>query len=100
MFSSLRVRLPLLFLAGIVLAGIVTGLIALQLFRDFARNQTLRELRRESKGIAQLYSSAVAAERSHSAAVTRFQFSRCVSACKSGRLQPLTLACEAPVTAK
>ena len=52
MFSSLRVRLPLLFLAGIVLAGIVTGLIALQLFRDFARNQSLRELRRESKGIA------------------------------------------------
>jgi len=51
-FSSLRVRLPLLFLAGIVLAGIVTTAIAIQLFRDYSRNQTLRELRREASGIA------------------------------------------------
>ena len=62
MFSSLRVRLPLFFLAGLALAGIVTGLIAIQLFRDFARNQTLHSLRLESAGIAQLYSSAVAAD--------------------------------------
>jgi two-component system sensor histidine kinase BaeS len=61
-FSSLRVRLPLLFLAGIVLAGVVTTLIAIQLFRDFARHQALTELRREAGGIAQLYSSAVAAD--------------------------------------
>ena len=38
-FNSLRVRLPLLFLAGILIAGLVTGLIAIQLFRDFARNR-------------------------------------------------------------
>ena len=62
MFSSLRVRLPLLFLAGIVLASVVTTLIAIQLFRDFARHQTLHDLRREAGGIAQLYSSAVAAD--------------------------------------
>jgi two-component system sensor histidine kinase BaeS len=61
-FSSLRVRLPLLFLAGIVLASAVTTLIAIQLFRDFARHQALRDLRREAGGIAQLYSSAVAAD--------------------------------------
>jgi len=60
--SSLRVRLPLLFLAGIVLAGFVTGLIAIQLFRDFARNQTLKELQRESKSVAQAYSSWVKAD--------------------------------------
>ena len=60
--NSLRVRLPLLFLAGILIAGLVTGLIAIQLFRDFARNQTLSELRRESSSIAQLYSSWVAAD--------------------------------------
>jgi len=60
--NSLRVRLPLLFLAGILIAGFVTGLIAIQLFRDFARNQTLKELRRESSGIAQLYSRWVAAD--------------------------------------
>ena len=62
MLSSLRVRLPLLFLAGIVLAGIVTTAIAIQLFRDYARNQTISELRREASGIAQLYSSAVSAD--------------------------------------
>src|SRR3954453_1302873 len=61
-FSSLRVRLPLLFLAGIVLSSVVTTLIAIQLFRNFARNQTLHDLRRESAGIAALYSSAVAAD--------------------------------------
>jgi two-component system sensor histidine kinase BaeS len=60
--SSLRVRLPLLFLAGIVLAGFVTGLIAIQLFRDFARHQTLNDLRRESAAVAQAYSSWVAAD--------------------------------------
>jgi two-component system sensor histidine kinase BaeS len=60
--SSLRVRLPLLFLAGIVVAGLVTGLIAIQLFRDFARHQTLKDLRRESASVAQLYSSWVAAD--------------------------------------
>ena len=58
-FSSLRVRLPLLFLAGIVLPSVVTTLIAIQLFRNFARNQTLHDLRRESAGIAALYSSGV-----------------------------------------
>jgi two-component system sensor histidine kinase BaeS len=61
-FSSLRVRLPLLFLAGIVLSSVVTTLIAIQLFRNYARNQTLHDLRRESAAIAQLYSSAVAAD--------------------------------------
>jgi signal transduction histidine kinase len=59
MFSSLRVRLPLLFLGGIVLAGVVTTLIAIQLFRQQAHDQTLAELRREANGIAQLYSSAI-----------------------------------------
>jgi signal transduction histidine kinase len=62
MFRSLRVRLPLLFLAGIVLAGIVTTVIAVQLFREFAHDQTLGELRREAAGIAQLYSDAVKAD--------------------------------------
>jgi signal transduction histidine kinase len=62
MFWSLRVRLPLLFLAGIALSGLVTTVIALQLFREFAHDQTLSELRREAAGIAQLYSDAVKAD--------------------------------------
>jgi signal transduction histidine kinase len=62
LFSSLRVRLPLLFLAGLVIAGIVTSLIAVQLFRDFARHQALSNLRNEASGIASLYSGAVKAD--------------------------------------
>jgi signal transduction histidine kinase len=58
-FRSLRVRLPLLFLAGILLAGFVTTVIVVQLFRQFSRDQTLAELRREANGIAELYSNAV-----------------------------------------
>jgi signal transduction histidine kinase len=76
-FSSLRVRLPLLFLGGIVLAGVVSTLIAVQLFRDFAHDQTLTELRREADGIAQLYGNAVndtfaAAKKSESRRAPRF----------------------------
>jgi signal transduction histidine kinase len=59
--GSLRVRLPLVFLAGIVLAGVVTTLISIRLFQDFSRDQTLSKLRREGYGIAQLYSAAVIA---------------------------------------
>jgi signal transduction histidine kinase len=60
-FGSLRVRLPLVFLAGILLAGLVTTLIAVRLFRDFAHDQALSKLSREAHGIAQLYSEGVAA---------------------------------------
>ena len=55
-------RLPLLFLVGIALAGIVSAAIAIQLLRSFARAQTNSALSREATGIAQLYQSAVAAD--------------------------------------
>ncbi len=55
-------RLPLLFVAGIVIAGVVSALIAIQLLTTFARNQTISELTREATGIAQLYQSAVTAD--------------------------------------
>ena len=58
-FGSLRVRLPLVFLAGIILAGLVTTLIAVQLFRDFSHDQALAKLSREANGIAKLYAQAV-----------------------------------------
>jgi len=60
-FGSLRVRLPLVFLAGIILAGLVTTLIAVRLFRDFAHDQALSKLSREAHGVAQLYANAVSA---------------------------------------
>ncbi len=59
MFSSLRVRLPLIFIGGILVAAFVTTAIAVQLFRSFARDQTLSQLRQEADGIAKLYSDAV-----------------------------------------
>ena len=55
MFRSLRVRLPLLFLAAIALAFLVASLIALRLFQDYTRTQSLAELRREANGLAELY---------------------------------------------
>src|SRR5262249_45683654 len=54
-------RLPLLFLAGILLSTVVTTAISIRLFEDFARDQTQSELRRDAAGIAQLYSDAVKA---------------------------------------
>jgi signal transduction histidine kinase len=55
MLKSLRFRLPALFLAGIALSGLVTSLIALRLFQDFTRTETLQELRQEARGLADLY---------------------------------------------
>jgi signal transduction histidine kinase len=61
MLGSLRVRLPLVFLAGIALAGVITTLIAVRLFQDFAHDQAFTSLNREASGIATLYSNAVRA---------------------------------------
>src|SRR3954447_19403323 len=59
MLGSLRVRLPLVFLAGIVLAGVITTLISVRLFRDFSHEQALTKLKREGQGIGVLYARAV-----------------------------------------
>ena len=55
MFSSLRFRLPAFFLAGIVLAGLVSAAIAVGLFQDYVRDRSLFELRREAAGLARIY---------------------------------------------
>jgi two-component system, OmpR family, sensor kinase len=55
-FRSLRFRLPAVFLAGIALAGLVASLLAIRLFQDYTRDQSVNELRREAVGLAQLYS--------------------------------------------
>jgi signal transduction histidine kinase len=59
LLGSLRVRLPLVFLAGIVLAGAITTAISIRLFQDFARDQALSKLNHEAHGIAQLYTQAI-----------------------------------------
>ena len=58
MLNSLRFRLPALFLAGIALAGLVASLIALTLFQDYTRNESLAELRQEASGLAALYAES------------------------------------------
>jgi signal transduction histidine kinase len=55
MLRSLRFRLPLLFLAGIVLALIVASLIAVRFFQNYTRTRAIVELKAESGGIVQLY---------------------------------------------
>ena len=53
---SLRVRLPALFFAAVLVAGLVTAVVATSLFQDYTRDRTLNELRRQATGLAQLYS--------------------------------------------
>ena len=55
MFRSLRFRLPAIFVMGIALAGLVATLVAIGLFQDYARDQSLEELEREARGVSQLY---------------------------------------------
>jgi signal transduction histidine kinase len=56
MFRSLRFRLPALFLAGILLTGVVSTAIAFKLFEDYTRDQKISALRREAAAVAALYS--------------------------------------------
>ena len=58
MLGSLRVRLPALFLLGIVLAGVLAALISLRLFQTYTRGQSIQELKREASGLSQLYADA------------------------------------------
>ena len=55
MLRSLRFRLPALLLSGLVLAAVVTSVIASQLFADHARTQVVAQLKRQAKGISKLY---------------------------------------------
>jgi signal transduction histidine kinase len=55
MFKSLRFRLPALFLAGIILAGIVSAAIAFRLLQNYSQDRSLKELRREASGLTSLY---------------------------------------------
>src|ERR1700751_38589 len=57
--GSLRVRLPLVFLGGILLAGVVTAAISIRLFQSFAHDSAISNLSREAQGVAQLYTYAI-----------------------------------------
>jgi signal transduction histidine kinase len=57
LFHSLRFRLPALFLAGIVITGLISTLTAYQLFQDYVEDRFFAELRREAAGLTELYAS-------------------------------------------
>jgi signal transduction histidine kinase len=60
MFRSLRFRLPAFFLAGAALAGVVSTIISIGLFRDYTEDRLLAELRREARGLTVLYAEQAA----------------------------------------
>jgi two-component system, OmpR family, sensor kinase len=76
LFRSLRVRLPLLFLAAIALAFLVASLIALRLFQDYTRTQSLEELRQEATGLAELYAESARQSNDEQANAPRFAAAR------------------------
>ena len=53
--SSLRLRLPLLFLAGIAAAAAVTAILAGRLYQDYARDRLTADLEKQARGLAHLY---------------------------------------------
>src|ERR671934_1913260 len=67
MLRSLRFRLPALFLAAIVLAGLVSTAVAVSVSKRYAENtarrQAFRELGREARGLTQIYAAHAGQQR-------------------------------------
>src|SRR5918998_4694908 len=55
MFRSLRFRLTAVFLAGVVVAGLVAAAIAFQLLQSYTLSRARAELLNESIGLTKLY---------------------------------------------
>jgi len=55
MFRTLRFRLPALFLAGVIAAGLVSAAIAFQLLEAYTLSRARADLRREAAGVTKLY---------------------------------------------
>ncbi|MGH3021398.1 MAG: hypothetical protein ACRDNR_14765, partial [Gaiellaceae bacterium] len=55
MLRSLRFRIPALFLACMLVAGLVTVGVAVRFFQEDTRERTLAELERQARGLAELY---------------------------------------------
>jgi signal transduction histidine kinase len=59
MYRSLRFRLPALFLAAILISGLVATAVSIRLFQNYTRNRALADMRRESQGLVKLYAEHV-----------------------------------------
>ena len=58
MLGTLRFRLTALFLAVMLVFGLVSITLAVRLFQDVTRTQSVEELRREASGLAALYAES------------------------------------------
>ena len=58
MFGTLRFRLTALFLVVVLVFGLVSIALAVRLFQDVTRKQSVQELRREASGLAALYAKS------------------------------------------
>jgi signal transduction histidine kinase len=58
MFGTLRFRLTALFLAVVLVFGLASIALAVRLFQDVTRKQSVQELRREATGLAALYAES------------------------------------------
>ena len=58
MLGTIRLRLTVLFLAVVLVFGLVSIALAVRLFQDVARSESVQELEREATGLAQLYAEA------------------------------------------
>jgi signal transduction histidine kinase len=58
MLGTLRFRLTALFLVAVLVFGLVSIALAVRLFQDVTRTQSVQELKREAAGIAALYVEA------------------------------------------
>jgi signal transduction histidine kinase len=55
MFSSLRFRLPALFLLGILVSGLIAAVVALRLFQGYVLSRSKADLRREAIGLTEVF---------------------------------------------
>ncbi|MGH3058030.1 MAG: sensor histidine kinase [Gaiellaceae bacterium] len=72
MLRSLRVRLPAIFLVGVLMAALVTAAIAVHFFQEDTRSRGLEELQRQAQGLAELYAFQAATSVDESRDAPRF----------------------------
>jgi signal transduction histidine kinase len=72
MLGTLRFRLTVLFLAVVLVFGFVSVALAVRLFQDVTRSQSVRELEREATGLAALYAESALRSSDEGAAAPQF----------------------------
>lgn len=72
MLGTLRLRLTVLFLAVVLVFGLVSIALAVRLFQDVTRSQSVQELRREATGLAALYAESALRSSDEGAAAPEF----------------------------